>query len=183
VPRVLLEWEPATAAAVPPITYNVYRSTSAPFTPDAANLIAAGLTDTSHEDFGVVCFDRYHYVVRAQDSSVPPAEDDNLLYAEVALSCRDPLIPDPSPHLRVSKDTAELPVLDWTGYAQPAHVDHYNLRRTTDRFTIPGPIEAVISSQSHVDTAAVTGTPVWYFDVRAAIPCGDLESRVPGRDP
>ena len=183
-PRVILEWEEATGGAVLPITYNVYRESFAPFTPSAANRIASGLTETSYVDEDLLCFDRYHYVVRAQDSSMPPAEDLNEQFAEVALSCRDPLVPDPSPHLRVSKDAAELPVLDWTGYVEPDNVTRYLLRRTTDRFLISGPIVAEIPDvQTYTDPEAVTGTPVWYFDVRAAIPCGGLESRVPGRDP
>lgn len=183
-PRVILEWNEATGGAVPPVTYNVYRESFAPFTPSAANRIASGLTETRHEDEDLLCFDRYHYVVRAQDSSVPPVEDPNEQYAEAALSCRDPLVPDPSPHLRVSKDADELPVLDWTGYAEPDNVTRYLLRRTTDRFLISGPVVAVIEDgRSYTDAEAVSGTPVWYLDVRAAIPCGGLESTVPGRTP
>jgi hypothetical protein len=183
VPLVILEWDPATGGTTPPITYNVYRESFEPFDPSPANLVAAGLVETRFEDSTVDCFDRYHYVVRSQDSSTPPAEDDNLAVAEVALTCRDPLIPDPSPHLRVTKDAFAFPVLDWSGYAQPAHVDHFNVRRTTDRFTIPGAVEATTTATTLVDTGAGSGARTWYFDVRAAIPCGDRESSVPGRTP
>jgi N-acetylneuraminic acid mutarotase len=184
VPRVILEWEPATGGAVLPITYNVYRESFAPFLPGPGNRVASALPDTSFIDDTVQCLDRHHYVVRAQDSSMPPVEDRNELFAEVALSCRNPLIPDPSPHLRVSKDALEFPVLDWSAYAEPDDVTHYNLRRTTDRFAISGPIEAVIGDgQTYTDLDAVTGTLVWYLDIRAAIPCGNLESSVPGRNP
>ena len=89
-PEVHLSWAPATSPVAPPITYNVYRDTSTPFTPSAANLIASGLPGTSYIDGTVACFDTFHYVVRAQDSSVPPIEDQNLLTVSVPMTCVQP---------------------------------------------------------------------------------------------
>jgi hypothetical protein len=88
-PAVLLEWAPASGGTTPPITYNVYRDTATPFTPGPANLVAAGITGTSLVDATVACFDTYHYVVRAQDSSVPPLEDANTVTVSVPITCGD----------------------------------------------------------------------------------------------
>jgi len=62
---VLVNWDATTGQT--PLTYNVYRSVSAYFTPSAANLVASGVTETSWEDSHVQNGTTYYYVVRAQD--------------------------------------------------------------------------------------------------------------------
>jgi len=60
-------------------TYNVYRSLSSGFTPDAGNRVASGLTGTSHSDSDNLVSDTtYYYVVRAVDTA-NGVEDGNLV--------------------------------------------------------------------------------------------------------
>lgn len=65
------EVDVAWAAATPncganPVRYNVYRSTTAGFTPSAANLLQSCVTTTTFADTSVGA-NTYHYVVRAED--------------------------------------------------------------------------------------------------------------------
>ena len=66
-----LAWTAGTPGCGGPLTYNVYRSTSSGFTPNAGNRIASGLSGTSYSDVSgsLVSGTTYYYIVRAVDSS------------------------------------------------------------------------------------------------------------------
>ncbi|HJU40582.1 MAG TPA: hypothetical protein VJ724_13480 [Tahibacter sp.] len=49
--------------------FNVFRSTTTPFTPSPANAVATCVTGTTYNDAGVQPLTQYHYIVRAEDSS------------------------------------------------------------------------------------------------------------------
>ncbi len=67
---VNLGWPAATTRCGGNVTYEVHRSTTTPFTPDAANLIASGLATTSYTDHGALADSgTYYYTVRAVDAS------------------------------------------------------------------------------------------------------------------
>ncbi len=114
---------------------------------------------------------------------MPPVQDDNLVTVTVAVLCEDPLLPDPSPHLRVGLDALENAVLDWSGFVAPPQVDRYHVRKTTAPELIPGPVEATVGSSPWTDTP--TAADLIFYDVRSVLACGDgsIESRVPGRNP
>ena len=74
-----VSWDQATAVCAGPVTYNVYRSTSAGFTPGPENLVAIELAGTGHrDDINLVYGTTYHYIVRSVDSS-NGAEDGNTI--------------------------------------------------------------------------------------------------------
>lgn len=74
-----LAWNAATPLCGGPVTYNVYRSTMAGFTPMPANQIATGVSATSFEDSGSLSSGiPYYYNVRAVDTS-NGAEDTNTV--------------------------------------------------------------------------------------------------------
>ncbi len=77
-----LNWAPATSyCAGGSASYNVYRDTTAGFTPSAANRLATGVQGTSFTDAtGVAQGTTYYYVVRAVDS-VDILEDGNTVHA------------------------------------------------------------------------------------------------------
>jgi hypothetical protein len=74
-----LAWAPATALCGGPLTYNVYRGTTAGFTPTPQNRIATGVSGTTFADLGPLTDSTtYYYLVRAVDSA-NGAEDGNLV--------------------------------------------------------------------------------------------------------
>ncbi len=65
-----LSWSAGTAVCAGPLTYRVYRGTSASFVPGPANLVAAGVTGTSYTDTALLnSATTYFYTVRAVDTS------------------------------------------------------------------------------------------------------------------
>jgi hypothetical protein len=64
---LMLDWDDATAVCGSTVTYNVYRSDTAGFTPGPANLLASCVPTTSYEDADVDNQVEYFYVVRAED--------------------------------------------------------------------------------------------------------------------
>ncbi len=74
-----LTWPAATAQCAGPSTFNIYRSTSANFTPAAANRIATGVGPSPYTDTEtLVSGTRYYYEVHAVDGS-NGAEDANAI--------------------------------------------------------------------------------------------------------
>lgn len=65
-----LSWSAATAYCGGPVTYTVYRHTTAPFTPGPAYQIATGVSGTTYTDAtGLATGTTYYYIVRATDST------------------------------------------------------------------------------------------------------------------
>ncbi len=76
-----ISWDSGTSQCGGSLTYSIYRSTTAGFTPDATNLIVSELSGTSYRDVdGLNYGQRYHYIVRATDA-VNGVEDDNAVEA------------------------------------------------------------------------------------------------------
>jgi lysyl endopeptidase len=66
---VNLAWSAGTANCGGPVAYNIYRSTTPGFTPDASNLLQACASGTSATDTTTASATNYEYVVRAEDVS------------------------------------------------------------------------------------------------------------------
>jgi len=76
--RMDLAWSAATSNCSGTITYTVYRSRTASFTPGPGYIIATGVSGTTYQDTGCSLKQTYYYIVRARDS-VSGLEDDNLV--------------------------------------------------------------------------------------------------------
>jgi N-acetylneuraminic acid mutarotase len=177
VPEVVLGWSAGTDSETPPVTYNIYRGDNPTFVPDAASLIAGGVTALTYTDTLTLgdCSKTYWYVVRAQDSALPPNEDPNTLRVQVDLQCQPPSPPAGiGNRLFAVKDPSGDPSLDWHGYTPPPEVTHYHVRRTDTAPAIPGGIVAEPTLEAWIDTAA--GGSLLFYDVRSAIDCNDIES-------
>ena len=75
-------WNPGTDNCGGTVTYNVYRSTTNPFTPSVSNRIAFNVTGTSYTDTADLAQGvTYYYMVRAM-SSVSWAEETNTAWRD-----------------------------------------------------------------------------------------------------
>jgi hypothetical protein len=68
--QINLAWSASTAPSGCTVdSYNVFRSTTANFTPSGSNQIASGVTAASYDDTTAACGTTYHYAVEAVDSA------------------------------------------------------------------------------------------------------------------
>jgi beta-galactosidase len=67
--QINLSWVASTAESVCVVNYDIFRSTTAGFTPSAANQIGAAQPGTTYTDTGLTAGTTYYYVVDAADSS------------------------------------------------------------------------------------------------------------------
>ena len=74
--QINLSWTASTAGSGCTVTYNVYQSTTAGFTPSSTNEIASGVTGTSFSATGLTASTTYYYVVEAADSAGSSAASD-----------------------------------------------------------------------------------------------------------
>ncbi|KFE66749.1 hypothetical protein DB31_8963 [Hyalangium minutum] len=75
-----VSWAAATPVCGGAVSYSVYRSTTAGFTPSIANKIATGLTGSSFADtLNLTNGTRYYYVVRATETSNAVNEEANTV--------------------------------------------------------------------------------------------------------
>jgi len=87
-----LTWLAASAECSGTITYSVYRSTTAGFSPSASNRIAQGLTGLTFSDgVGLEDGTTYYYVVRATETAGAIIEETNLV--ERAATAGGPITP------------------------------------------------------------------------------------------
>jgi N-acetylneuraminic acid mutarotase len=181
-PRVTLDWGAAIEVQSLPVSYNIYRSTTDPaFIPGPANRIAQGLTALTYDDVSLACGETAHYVIRAEDSAVPPNEDTNLDRLSATLACPAPVPPAPLyDELRVSKDRldpARHPILDWSRWSPAPEVTHAHVYRSETLVPYPWTRITEAPTPAFTDTTDTgLANPVLFYQVRPAIGCVDTES-------
>jgi len=181
-PRVTLDWGAAIEVDSLPVSYNIYRSTTDPvFIPDPANRIAQGLASLTYDDLSLACGETAHYVIRAQDSAIPPNEDLNLDRVSATLACSAPVPPAGLyDELRVSTarvDPARHPILDWSRWSPPPEVTHAHVSRSATLVPQPWPRIGEPPTPVFTDTTDTgLANPVLFYQVRPAIDCQDTES-------
>jgi hypothetical protein len=176
-----LSWAAATSNCQnAQIHYNVYRSTTAGFTPGPANRIASGLSATTFHDILLVPGTTYHYIVRADDSR--SGEDANT----VDRSFTPAVTADTMPPVFAGVATVDSGtacgenLLGWLPAGETCSVPvRYNVyRSTTPGFTpAPSNLAASIIGTSYVDRA-LTPLTTYYYKVRAVDGHGNEESNL-----
>lgn len=82
-----LAWSPATSNCGNGVTYSIYRSTTAGFTPSESNRIDANVTTTSYTDSAALAPNStYYYVVRAVDTGNGVEETNTTQVSETTVS-------------------------------------------------------------------------------------------------
>jgi fibronectin type 3 domain-containing protein len=159
------------------ITYNVYRATTAGFTPGPANRVAAGLPGLAFHDTLLAPGATYHYVVRADDSR--SGEESNSVERTVAAS----LAPDTVAPVYGGLATLQSGVtcgsteMQWLPALETCSVPlRYNVYRSAAPGFLPDASNrvATVPGTAYVDTALVPGQ-TYYYKVRALDTAGNEE--------
>jgi len=157
------------------ITYNVYRSTAAGFTPAPANRVAANLAGLAFHDTLLAPGATYHYVVRADDTR--SGEESNA----VERTATAPTAPDTTAPVygglaSLQPDvTCGSTALQWLPGLETCSVPlRYNVHRSAAPGFVPDAsnLVATVLGTSYVDTALVPGQ-IYYYQVRAVDAAGN----------
>jgi len=165
-----LSWQPgATNCQNATISYNVYRSTDAAFTPSASSLIASGLTSTRFTDTLLDAGQTYHYIVRAFDSR--SGEDGNSQSVSAVAAGLPDSVPPVFAGLGSAVTGAECGEveLSWQPALETCSTPVlYEIYRSIDPSFVPGPATRVATAitTSFIDAALVPDVDQTYV-VRA----------------
>jgi fibronectin type 3 domain-containing protein len=114
-----LGWTASTAqSACTTITYNVYRSTTAGFTPSSANQVASGLTTTAYSDTALNCGTSYYYLVVAADAFGSSAASSQATATTQPCPCS--VAPTTPTGLSATAASTTATNLGWTASTAPA---------------------------------------------------------------
>jgi fibronectin type 3 domain-containing protein len=141
--------------------YNVYRSTTAPFVPDASTLIAQP-TGTSYTDDALTP-GVYHYLVSAADA----AGNVSALSAEASGIAAADTSPPTAPAGLSARGSLGVVRLAWSASTDDVGVVRYNVHRSTAPDFVPVEANRVAqpTGTSYTDAALVPG--VYYYRVTA----------------
>ena len=147
--------------------YNVHRSTTAGFTPSAANRIAQP-TGTTYADTGLTT-GTYHYKVTAEDAAgnVGPASN------EASATVADATPPSAPTNLTAVASGSTIDV-GWTAATDNIGVTRYNLHRSTTSGFTPSAANRIAqpTGTSYADTGLAPGT--YHYKVTAEDAAGNV---------
>jgi cellulose 1,4-beta-cellobiosidase len=166
--QINLTWGAVTPPANCSISYNLYRSTTANFTPSATNRIATGLTTTSFPDTGRAPQTTYHYVVESVDAAgtaitraqaTTPGGGNQCAAAPAAVT-----------NLAASASSPSQINVLWNAVTPPANCSvTYTVHRSTTANFTPSPTTVVASgltTPAHTSTGLAPST-TYHFVVLA----------------
>lgn len=168
-----LSWEPAPAFGTgASVTYEVHRSTSATFTPDATNRIASDLASTNYTDAGAPVGTAAYYVVRARNNEPCGGgglDDGNSVRLSATETTADPLAGSPGGSLRLRRVGAAHVRLTWDA---TANADDYLVRRS-EQPTMAAPTTVGTTTGTMLeDRDALRDAKAYYYVVVARNACG-----------
>ena len=167
-----LSWSPATDNTG--VTeYRVHRSTTAGFTPSAANRIATVTSGTSHQDTGLAP-GTYYYRVTAADGAGNTSSPSNQAIGDLAPDTQAPTSPA---SLTAARQSASSVALGWAAATDNVGVTEYRVHRsTTAGFTVSAAnrIATVTSGTSYQNTGLAAGT--YHYRVVAADAAGNASA-------
>jgi len=168
--EVDLSWQ---ASATSGATYNVYRTTTAGFTPAAGNLIESGQTGTTFDDMGLTASTTYYYAVEALSSSIPSVAA-TASATTLAPSC----VAAPSVPAALHANTMSDTEVDLTWPASTAGVGctvTYNIYGSTTSGFTPSSANQLNGASLSIPSFASTGlsaSTTYYYVVEAVDQAG-----------
>ena len=165
---VNLSWS-ASSDDVGVVRYDVYRGTSAGFTPTSANRIAQP-TGTSYSDSGL-SVGTYYYKVQAEDAAGNVSQSSNEVSATVA----DTTPPSAPSGLAASAIGANV-TLTWNASTDNVGVTTYDVYRSTTSGFTPAAANRIAqpAGTTYSDLALLAGT--YYYKVTAEDAAGNLSA-------
>lgn len=134
--KVDLAWTAATSSCGGTVTYNVYRDTTAAFTPTAANRLAQGVAGTTYTDTSsLTSTGTYYYLVRAV-TDANGAEDANTAYQSATMACVFGTGPAPVTYLSV-RSGEQQNVVEWVNPGGPYTRNHIEWNAGASSCTAP----------------------------------------------
>ena len=112
-----LGWTASTPQSGCTTTYNVYRSTTAGFTPSSANQVASGLTTTAYSDTALNCSTPYYYLVEAVTSAGSSASSNQATATTQVCTCS--AAPPTPTGLSATAASTTATNLGWTASTAP----------------------------------------------------------------
>jgi len=148
--QINLNWTASTAPSGCTVGfYNVFRSTTAGFTPSSSNQIVSGVTATSYDDITASCATTYHYAVEAVDSASSSVASTQVTATtsacptstNVQINCGGPAVAPFVADLDFSGGGTinHANTIDLSGVTNPAPMQVYQTARTGNvTYTISG---------------------------------------------
>ena len=171
--QINLTWVGATAPSGCTVTYNVYASRTAAFSPGSATRIASGLAGNSYQSVGLLASTTYYYFVTASDSMGESAASNEANSSTSAVVCTNaPGVPGNLVATAIS--TAQINLM-WNAASAPgACTVSYNVyRSTTPGFTPSASNRVLTVSGTTTPMLNLTPSTTYYFIVRAADAAGE----------
>lgn len=171
------EIDVAWSAVAPPancsVTYSVYRSTTAGFTPSAATLVASGLTSLSSASTGLAAGTTYHFVVRAVDAAGASADARASATTTGTGTCT--AAPPAVSVLTAQLVSSSQVSLSWNTVSAPPNcaVTYNVFRSTTNGFT-PSSANQVASglARTTFDDTGLAASTTYFYAVQAVDAAG-----------
>src|SRR6185436_2437618 len=164
---VNLSWS-ASSDDVGVVRYDVYRGTSAGFTPSSANRIAQP-TGTSYSDSSIFALGTYYYKVQAEDAAGNLSQPSNEVPATIADTT-----PPTAPSGLVASVAGTSASLTWTAATDNVGVTRYDLYRSTTSGFTPSAANRIAqpTGTSYTDTGLSAGT--YFYKVQAEDAAGNI---------
>lgn len=164
--QISLTWGGSMAGSACPVGYNVYRSTTAGFTPAVSNQVNASQTDTAFTDRGLTAATTYYYIVEAVDAAGASAPSLQVSAQTLApTSC--PSVPTAPTGLTAAATSSSSIGLNWTAVTAPTNcsVGSYNVYRSTAAGFTPSAanlLAAGVTATSYSDNGLAASTTYYY---------------------
>ena len=165
-----LAWTADTAPANCTITgYNVYRSTTAGFTPGSGNLIASGATGTSYSDTGLSASTTYYYLAEATDSFGSSTASNQATNTTLATSCS--AVPAVPSGLTVTATSSSAISVSWSAVTPPANcsISGYSVYGSATSGFTPGSANLLASGLTGTtySNTGLAASTTYYYTVEA----------------
>jgi fibronectin type 3 domain-containing protein len=163
---ISVTWGASTAGSSCTVSYNLFRSMTAGFTPGSSNQIASGLTSASYADSGLAAATTYYYVVEAADgdgSSAASVQGSGATTGTATCSA----VPAAPAGLTATAASSSSIGLTWAAVTPPANctISSYTVYggTTTNPTTV---IASGVTGTNYTNTG-LTASTTYYYVVKA----------------